>query len=286
MDKLRQELLGAIKGYVDEIVKPYAQEVSQLKEKMASLVSENNSLKEQVSSFQKIEVINGKDGCDGKDGKDFDIKTAKEILDVMFEPYRIKLDSIKNGVDGKDGRDGRDGKDGINGKDGSSAFEIAKKHGYAGTELEFATAQFGKDGRDGVDGKNGEKGLDGKDGLGFDDLKVDFDGERKVSLKFAAEGNIKEYSFSIPAQIYKGVYQKGHSYVVGDTVTDNGSLWSCISPTSERPLSSENWQLAVKQGRAGEKGASGLTAYDLAVKNGFKGSEKEYLAEVRRGIRV
>ena len=66
MDKLKQELLGAIKGYIDEIVKPYAQEVSELKGKMASLVSENTRLKEQVSSIEKIKAINGKDGCDGK----------------------------------------------------------------------------------------------------------------------------------------------------------------------------------------------------------------------------
>ncbi len=43
----------------------------------------------------------------------------------------------KEGADGKDGEDGTDGKDGKNGTDGLSAYEIAKKNGFKGTEKEW-----------------------------------------------------------------------------------------------------------------------------------------------------
>ncbi len=43
----------------------------------------------------------------------------------------------KDGADGKDGEDGTDGKDGKNGTDGLSAYEIAKKNGFKGTEKEW-----------------------------------------------------------------------------------------------------------------------------------------------------
>lgn len=372
MGELKNQLLEAIKSFIDE-------RFHDLESQVKSLESENTKLKQLVESLPKnavngIDGAPGKDGQDGKDGKSFDALVAKEMLDLMFAPYKMKLEGIKDGQDGRDGKDGQDGSDGANGKDGKSAYDIAVKYGFKGTELEFAQKQFGQNGKDGEKGKDGKDGLngtdgapgksayeiavdhgfkgtqlefvqkqfghDGKDGqngkdglngvdgspgksayeiavdhgfkgtqlefaqkqfgkdgqdgrngidgIGFDDLKVEFDGERAVSLKFVGEGNTKSYEFSIPAMIYKGVYKDGQNYQVGDTVTDNGSLWTCLKETNERPISADKgyWQLAVKHGRQGEKGSSGMSAYELSIKNGFKGSEKEYLASIRRGLEL
>lgn len=55
----------------------------------------------------------------------------------------------KNGVDGKDGRDGidgangKDGENGTDGKDGLSAYEIALKNGFVGTEQEWIASLKG-----------------------------------------------------------------------------------------------------------------------------------------------
>lgn len=74
----------------------------------------NESIDRRISTIQ---LKHGKDGINGKDGKD--------------------------GKDGKQGKDGRDGKDGLNGRDGKdgcnglSAYEIAVKQGYEGTEKEW-----------------------------------------------------------------------------------------------------------------------------------------------------
>lgn len=62
------------------------------------------------------------------------------------------------------GPKGADGKDGAN---GLSAYEIAKKNGYTGTEQEWlaslkgATGATGAPGKNGADGKQGPKGEPG-----------------------------------------------------------------------------------------------------------------------------
>ena len=53
-----------------------------------------------------------------------------------------------------------------------------------------------------------------------------------------------------PVLQYLGVFEQGHSYVRGDTVTWAGSIWHCNEPTSDKPgASSSSWTLAVKRGR-------------------------------------
>ncbi len=66
---------------------------------------------------------------------------------------------------------------------GASAYEIALKNGFTGTEAEWLESLKGKDGlpgkdgQDGRDGKDGINGLDGKDGLPGKDGKDGKDGE-------------------------------------------------------------------------------------------------------------
>ena len=74
----------------------------------------NASIDNRISSIQ---LKHGKDGLNGKDGKDG--KPGKDGRD---------------GKAGKDGKPGRDGKDGCN---GLSAYEIAIKQGFEGTEKEW-----------------------------------------------------------------------------------------------------------------------------------------------------
>lgn len=48
---------------------------------------------------------------------------------------------------------------------------------------------------------------------------------------------------------YRGTWGEGESYDEGDFVTDHGSMWACLAPTTTRPGTSDAWQLAVKSGR-------------------------------------
>lgn len=125
----------------------------------------------------------------------------------------------------------------------------------------------GRDGRDGIPGVPGEKGLPGADGrhgvdgLGFDDLAVLHDGERGLTLRFFKGDVVKEFAFTIPAVIYRGVYAAGKTYHKGDMVTWGGAMWHCekagVSKPEER---SGDWKLAVKQGRDGKDGRDAVAS--------------------------
>jgi len=115
---------------------------------------------------------------------------------------------------------------------------------------------------------------DGADGLGFDDLDVTYDGARTFTLRFLRGDKVKEFSFALPVQIDRGVWKDGE-WQAGDAVTWAGSSWIAQCVTTAKPGTNDDWRLAVKRGR------DGASAYDLAVKGGFKGNEREWLASLK-----
>ena len=98
-----------------------------------------------------------------------------------------------------------------------------------------------------------QPGPKGNDGLGFDDMKFIHDGERGFSFQFIRGKEVKDYSFTIPAMIYRDVFRDGEKYVSGDAVTWGGSLWIAKAETSAKPGESPDWKLAVKKGRDGKE---------------------------------
>lgn len=93
---------------------------------------------------------------------------------------------------------------------------------------------------------------DGSDGLGFDDLDVVHDGARGFTFRFARGDQVKEFPFSLPVVLDKGVYKAGEDYEPGDGVTYGGSFWIAQEKTQEKPDSGKGWRLAVKRGRDGK----------------------------------
>jgi hypothetical protein len=108
-----------------------------------------------------------------------------------------------------------------------------------------------------VPGPPGEKGLDGtngQDGLGWDDLAIVHDGERAFTIRAVRGDQVKEFgAFTIPAEIYRGVYVDGKTYERGDCATWAGSEWHCNETTTTKPGDgSKAWTLKVKRGRDGK----------------------------------
>ena len=66
----------------------------------------------------------------------------------------------------------------------------------------------GDSGDDGKDGAAGKDGADGKDGFGFDDLAVDYDGERTFVFRFAQGERVKDFPFRVPVMIYRGAFRE------------------------------------------------------------------------------
>lgn len=115
----------------------------------------------------------------------------------------------------------------------------------------------GRDGRDGAPGVNGANGVDG---LGFDDLAVNFDGDRTLSLSFVKGFQRKDFPVALPFLRYQDVYQEGKAYTAGDVVTWAGSTWHCNEPTTTKPgehAGAKAWTLCVKKGRDGKDGRDG-----------------------------
>lgn len=102
--------------------------------------------------------LKGESGKDGEPGK------AGEV-----GPQGIPGERGENGINGKDGAPGDRGPvgesiKGEKGEPGLSVFEIAKSHGFNGSEMDWLLSLRGKDGDRGDAGKDGAPGREGKDG--------------------------------------------------------------------------------------------------------------------------
>lgn len=116
------------------------------------------------------------------------------------------------------------------------------------------------------------KPRDGIDGVGFDDMDlVEEDGD--LFLRFTRGEVVKD--FLLPVTTDRGVWVE-KTYRKGAGVSWGGSYWIAQRETSAKPETPDSgWRLAVKKGR------NGPSAYDVACKAGFKGSEREWLDSLR-----
>lgn len=141
------------------------------------------------------------------------------------------------------------------------------------------SARPGRDGLPGAPGTAGRDGRDGapgNDGLGFDDLTVDYDGDRTLTLGFAQGDRKRSFPAVLPIVLDRGVWRDGQ-YIRGDAVTYAGALWIARRPTTVRPGEGPDngWRLAVKAPRHGK------SAFELARLNGYVGTERQWLASLR-----
>jgi hypothetical protein len=170
-----------------------------------------------------------------QDGKSVTAEDLSPVIKAaVADAVSAAVAEIPAPKDGTPGRDGRDGAQGLPGRDG----------------------------KDGINGKDGAPGADGADGLGFDDLTLDYDGERTFSFRLQRGETVKDFAIKVPVTLYRGVYRDGGAYERGDAVTWAGSTWIARRDTVAKPDASDDWQLAVKRGREGKAGRDGkdLTA--------------------------
>lgn len=108
----------------------------------------------------------------------YDIATG-DYVDSGYPAQGDKGDKGDVGEPGADGKDGRDGNDGTNGVDGASAYDVAVKNGFEGSETDWLVSLHGAKGDPGERGEKGEKGDSGepgKDGTNGTDGKNGVDG--------------------------------------------------------------------------------------------------------------
>jgi hypothetical protein len=113
---------------------------------------------------------------------------------------------------------------------------------------------------------------DGSDGVGFDNMDViEIDGD--VMLRFTRGDTVKDFIVPVPTD--RGIWTE-RKFKKGAGVTWAGSFWIAQKDTAAKPDTPDSgWRLAVKRGR------DGASAYDVARKAGFKGTEREWLDSLR-----
>ena len=101
---------------------------------------------------------------------------------------------------------------------------------------------------------------------GIDGVTVTQDSVREFSVTLSkSSGASAVQKFSLPVQVYKGVYREGEPYEANDTATWAGSVWVCNKDaTTDKPGTSDDWTLAVKAGRAGKDLRENASQFDPA----------------------
>lgn len=183
-------------------------------------------------------------------------RATAPLLDRIKELESRPLPEAIKGDQGPEGPPGKDGQDGI-----SVSVEEVERMVHARMaqwELDFERRAQGILERavdrmpKPKDGKDGRDGVDGKDGVGFDDLAVEHDGERGFTFRLIRGSEVREYGFTIPAVLDRGVYREGNDYLKGDAVSFGGSLWIAQRDLPPgKPGQCDGWRLAVKKGRDG-----------------------------------
>ena len=144
------------------------------------------------------------------------------------------------------------------GENGKSAYEIAKDHGYTGTEEEWLASLIGEAGAAGVNGTNGNNG--------------------KSAYELAVDNG------------YQGTLEQWLATLVGAAGAAGANGENGANGKSAYELAVENgftgslaeWLVSLvgAQGEAGQNGNNGKSAYELAVENGYQGTEQEWLASL------
>lgn len=171
------------------------------------------------------------------------------------------------------------GKDGIGtvGKDGKSAYEIAVENGFSGNETEWLDSLKGQDGES-IKGDSGMSAYDIWLSEGNTGSKHDF----LLSLKGdkGADGNVGDLDMS--SYLRKDeLHTELVDYATKEEVADikTSISFENLTDTQKASLKGEKGD----RGLPGEAGVDGKSAYEIAVENGFEGTEEDWLSTLHCG---
>lgn len=101
---------------------------------------------------------------------------------------------------------------------------------------------------------------------GLKAVSVTQDGDREFTVSLVkSSGQEVVQKFALPIQIYKGVYRDDEAYDAHDNVTWAGSQWtSTKAANTDKPGTSDAWQLTVKAGRNGKDLRENASTFDPA----------------------
>jgi hypothetical protein len=191
------------------------------------------------------------------------------------------------GADGTNGTDGAAGIDGTNGADGASAYQLAVTNGFVGTEAAWLTSLEGVPGADGTNGTDGAAGADGTNGI---DGTNGSDGASAYQLAVTNGFTGTEAAWLTAIEGMPGADgvdgidgAVGPTGATGLTGADGiDGIDGAVGPTGLTGADGIDGSDGVDgiNGTDGINGSDGASAYQLAVTNGFAGTEAAWLTAI------
>lgn len=192
-----------------------------------------------------------------KNGKDCDMDAVKAMIEEA-----VKAVPVIHGKDGQNGRDGKDGEKGERGEKGADGVgasgAMIDRDGALVLTMTNGEAKnlgvvVGKDGKDGLNGK------DGVDGLSLESFDLEYlDESHEIRIKASAAGRVKEVRFPAGGIRPGGYWSEGTKAQAGEAWVHGGSTYFAKHPTTSKPdAKSEDWIIAARRGRDGERGQKG-----------------------------
>ena len=151
--------------------------------------------------------------------------------------------------------------EGLKGKDGKSAYEIAVKHGYQGTEDEWAKGLMPNGGAGG--GANGKSAYE-------------------LAVQEGYQGTLQDWLKTLVGKDGADAYEVAKK--AGYTGSREEWLKTLIGATglsAYELAKSEGYEGSLTEWIASLKGADGENAYKVAVRNGYVGDEQAWLASLK-----
>lgn len=165
---------------------------------------------------------------------------------------------------------------GEKGDPGASAYEIAIKNGFEGTELEWLASLKGEKGEQGLPGEKGDTGSQGIQGIqGPKGEKGDTGAKGEPGIQGVA-GEKGESG----ASAYEIAVNNGFNGTEIEWLASLKGEKGNPGPQGIQGVKGESGPQGI-QGEDGADGQNGLSAYEIAVNNGFIGSEAEWLASLK-----
>lgn len=151
--------------------------------------------------------------------------------------------------------------EGLKGKDGKSAYEIAVKHGYQGTEDEWAKGLMPNGGAGG--GANGKSAYE-------------------LAVQEGYQGTLQDWLKTLVgkdgADAYEVAKKEGYA---GSREEWLKTLIGATGLSAYQLAKSEGYEGSLTEWLASLKGADGDSAYKVAVRNGYVGDEQAWLASLK-----
>ena len=188
-------------------------------------------------------------------------KTVMSFLPLNSSDAIEFLQSVKLGTDGVPEWNGESWR---GGQEGLSAYEIAVKNGFEGSESEWL-ASFG-----GIPGFSAyevakENGFEGTEEEWLNSLKGDpGKSAYEIALNDGFQGSVDDWLASLKGSNGKSAYE---------VAKENGFEGS------------ESDFINFLKGEKGNKGDPGKSAYEIAIENGFEGTEEEWLNSFVNGAK-